>query len=207
MNLSKSQAINYVTAKYSNIKENSSMQELLDVAYDKLLASAAPQSLVKSVTASDPELLPLLTPPFEEIFYKASSLALFACTIGEAVSKEFEALFASDQYTLALFLDHMASALTEQVAEELANAHSKETLGYAPGYCGFPIAHQKLIYDLLEAKSIGIALSSNFMLSPVKSTQGILVAAPMEVHRLLLAKRPLPACKDCKVHSCRERLK
>ena len=58
-----------------------------------------------------------------------------------------------------------------------ASAHQMDTTGtlrrISPGYGGLPLCFQKAIYDTLNADSLGITLTENYMLLPEKSVFAI----------------------------------
>ena len=79
----------------------------------------------------------------------------------------------------------------------------ERTLGYSPGYCGWHIGAQKKLFDRLGPEEIGIRLGESFLMEPIKSVSGVLVAGPAAIHRFRPA---FPFCRGCTTHPCRRRM-
>ncbi len=154
--------------------------------------------------------------PLDEIFRKADSLALFAVTIGEPVIEKIAGLFESNEYALGSMLDSTASAGTEKAADVVeevffntlvknAKATPRTTIvRYSPGYCGWHVSAQKRIFAYLSPEDISITLLDSFLMRPLKSISGVLVAGEKEIH---VFEDSYPFCSQCETHSCRERIK
>ncbi|MHC4266624.1 MAG: vitamin B12 dependent-methionine synthase activation domain-containing protein, partial [Planctomycetota bacterium] len=81
---------------------------------------------------------------------------------------------------------------------------STRILSYSPGYCGWDISGQKKLFEYLHPGKIGISLNNTYLMTPLKSVSGVLVAGKNEIHQF----RPnYPFCKSCKTHSCLLRMK
>ena len=154
--------------------------------------------------------------PLDKIFKKADSLALFAVTVGEKVSKQIDELFKSNEFAMATMLDSTASNGTEKAADVLEEKIfntllnkdktdlSTSILRYSPGYCGWHVSGQKKLFEFLRPEVIGITLLDSFMMKPLKSISGVMVAGKKEIHKF---KDSYPFCKQCKNHSCRDRIR
>jgi len=154
--------------------------------------------------------------PVEEIFPKAKRLALFAVTVGEELSRRINELFDSNDFALGSMLDAAASEATE-MAGIYIEQYYKNTLvrnndisddnavmRYSPGYCGWHISGQKRLFEYLHPEEIGIALNKSFLMQPLKSISGVMIAGPREIHEFEIA---YPFCRRCKTLGCRERIK
>jgi hypothetical protein len=151
----------------------------------------------------------------KEIYPQAASLALFALTMGDMVSANIEEQFAGRNFALGAMLDAVASLaadgaaahVEEKYEKDLASRNNHETesrvLGYSPGYCGWHISAQKKLFKALKPERIGITLNTSYLMTPLKSVSGVLVAGPREIH---LFKPSFSFCKVCKTYSCHERL-
>jgi hypothetical protein len=150
------------------------------------------------------------------VYPRAENLELFALTIGEEVSTKIELLFHENEYPLGYMLDLIASIAADNAAvimekinleklriENLVNEHT-HVLGYSPGYCGWHISGQKKLFAHLNPGKIGISLNANYLMTPLKSVSGVLVAGNKEIH---LFKPSYTFCKSCKTHSCLQRMK
>lgn len=170
--------------------------------------------------------------PLEKIFPRADRLALFAVTVGEAVSTRIGELFQSGEYPLGAVLDATASEGAERAAEvvqgrwevAIGNAgrgvspaetsegadaggapeRNLRVLRYSPGYCGWNVSGQRALFRVLEPEAIGIELNESCLMRPIKSVSGVLVAGPAEIH---VFANEYPFCARCREWSCRARLK
>ena len=182
---------------------------------------AAPRGLVSAVAAREfaeiyrGEGANAPWTPLGDIYPRAQHLALFAATAGDAVSEEIGALFARGEPALGYALDVVASAATSLLADSLAarfhallqgrNALGADTrvLPYSPGYCGWHVSGQRRLFEALHPGRIGITLGNSFLMRPLKSVSGVLVAGPPALHRF---KPTFPFCADCTTRECRPRM-
>lgn len=161
-------------------------------------------------SANEPET------PLPQICGKANKLALFAVTIGESVHGKISELFEHNEFALGSMLDSVASAGVEKAADAVekrfleslrqrgATSQSIVVLRYSPGYCGWHVSGQKKLFEFLRPSEIGIKLRASFLMEPLKSVSGVLVAGKKEIH-IIEAKYPF--CSQCDTHSCQERVR
>lgn len=151
--------------------------------------------------------------PLEGIYPRATHLALFAATVGHRVSDRIQALFDAGDYALGAVLDAAASEGTEQLGAALVHHYRAALdappadlrwLRYSPGYCGWDIGGQRALFAALKPEEIGIALSSSFLMSPLKSISGVLVGGPAEIHTFVA---DYPFCETCTEKGCRARIR
>jgi len=153
--------------------------------------------------------------PIGDIYGRAEALALHAVTLGPGVSREIKARFGANEYALGSMLDSAASIAADNLValverrfhDQLTDAGRANgdiaVLGYSPGYCGWHISAQRRLFDSLDPGRIGIALGDSFLMQPVKSVTGVLVAGPKEIHKF---RCDYPTCNACKTHTCRKRI-
>ena len=153
--------------------------------------------------------------PLEKIFPKAAQLALFAFTLGMEISREIEQQFKSNGLALGYMLDAVASFSADKasrVAQEIflnrlvtegRGSESIRALLYSPGYCGWHISGQQKLFDCLKPEGIGIRLNESFLMVPLKSISGVLVAGEAIIHRF---HNNYPFCGLCKSKTCRKRM-
>jgi hypothetical protein len=145
--------------------------------------------------------------PLEGIFPSAERLHLFAFTLGERISAEIGRLFAGDDFALGAVLDAVASLAADhagRVAESWAEsleAGLKAYL-YSPGYCGWHISGQERLFAFLKPEAIGMSLNASYLMTPLKSISGVLVAGPPGIHEV---SGDYPFCTQCTSPTCRER--
>jgi hypothetical protein len=150
------------------------------------------------------------------IYPRAEHLNLYALTIGEEVSTKIELLFQENEYPMGYMLDSIASIAAEKAVEilqkknleklEKENLAREDTrvLSYSPGYCGWHISGQKKLFAHLKPGRIGISLNTSYLMTPLKSVSGVLLAGSDEIY---LFTPNYPFCKPCKTHSCLQRMK
>ncbi|MDD3732653.1 MAG: vitamin B12 dependent-methionine synthase activation domain-containing protein [candidate division Zixibacteria bacterium] len=154
--------------------------------------------------------------PVADIFPRAESLALFAVTLGQAVTDRINELMVVNDFATGSMLDSMASESAESAADYIQSCYFKKmfkagsyypdmrVLRYSPGYCGWHISGQKKLFAYLHPETIGLSCNSSFLMSPLKSITGVLIAAIKENHYF---EMEYDCCRTCKTFSCRERLK
>jgi hypothetical protein len=153
--------------------------------------------------------------PLEGIFPDAHGLALFAVTVGEAVCSEIRRLFRTGDPALGYTLDTIASAGAECLAGASArdyqdtvsrsgpNPSDVRVVPYSPGYCGWHVSGQAKLFGVLKPERIGISLNASYLMEPLKSVSGVLVAADREIHDFDIE---FDFCTDCAGQECRERI-
>lgn len=153
--------------------------------------------------------------PLEEIYPRAEKLALYALTMGAEVCGVIQALFKAGNFALGSILDTVASLSADGAVREYEQYFSREwrvnnesprqvVLSYSPGYCGWHISGQKKLFRYLNPAQIGITLNDSYLMDPLKSVTGLLVAGPAEIHSF---PARYPFCQSCREASCQERMK
>jgi len=154
--------------------------------------------------------------PLQYIFPRAVNLAMFALTMGEGISLKIETCFKENNYALGNFLDAIATLAAEnsvslfekyfqkEISGNIRSAEDIAVLSYSPGYCGWHISCQQQLFKFLNPISIGIHLNESFLMTPIKSVTGVLLACKKEHH---IFKTNFVFCKDCKNRSCLERMR
>ena len=153
--------------------------------------------------------------PLGQIAPAAERQALFAITLGKAVSDRISLLFDEQEFALGALLDGAASEsaeLASQVLEFEYQGYLKQNgllhagrgvLPFSPGYCGWHISAQRTLFELLRPEEIGICLGESFLMEPLKSISGVFVAAPKEA---FVFDDDFPFCATCRTRACRERI-
>ena len=154
--------------------------------------------------------------PVEDIFRKASYLALFAVTLGSILSSRVTELFDNGDYAIGFMLDSVSSNAADilsdlavkhfysVITQREGSADSLRVLNYSPGYCGWDISGQKKLFDYLNPSEIGISLNNSYLMSPIKSVSGVLIAGPGEIHKFV---NSYAFCSTCTTRSCIERIR
>jgi hypothetical protein len=154
--------------------------------------------------------------PLLQIFPSAELLTIFAVTLGASLSDRVTALFSDGKLALAATLDAAASEGTELAGVHLDGVvlkHARETgrandattiLRYSPGYCGWNLTGQRALFAALRPDEIGVQLTSNCLMEPLKSISGVMVMGPADIHRFT---DDYGFCSVCPTHDCRRRIK
>ena len=133
---------------------------------------------------------------------QASSMAVFACTIGEEACNWAKELIKEDPLR-GYLADVSASLMAEKTAEKIQEKINEHAVAraefisnrYSPGYCGWSVAEQHLLFSLLPDNFCGITLNENALMHPIKSVSGI-IAIGKEI-----VKNPYE-CNICDVTDC-----
>ena len=150
--------------------------------------------------------------PVADLFSKAERLALFAVTLGREVSDRISESMAKGNFALGVMLDAAASQGAELAADELEREYEAgqpgkssplKVLRYSPGYCGWHVSGQKKLFERLRPGDIGVALNERYLMSPLKSISGVLIAAEKENHYFDMT---YACCESCDSFACRDRL-
>ena len=162
--------------------------------------------------------------PVADIFPHADQLALFAVTLGPRISMEIGDRFRANDLALASMLDSVASAAADRTADVLQHHYAESlrrkladtpessadrknrhaALRYSPGYCGWHVSGQRKLFDCLRPERIGLSLRSSFLMDPLKSISGVLIAGPKEIHEF---PDNYDFCSRCDNRGCRERIR
>ena len=98
----------------------------------------------------------------------------------------------------------MCQSFIRLLPEELRNSRKLIGQYYSPGHCGWHISGQEKLFEALHPEEIGVSLNANWVMLPIKSISGFLVAGDIAIHRF---KPTFKFCKECKEHKCVARLK
>jgi hypothetical protein len=198
------------------------IEDLYYVACRLLAETATPVGVLSEISNSDfahvysGEGRNELRTPVGDMFERADHLALFAVTLGERPGHEIGSLFESNDFALACMLDSTASlaadraaAVTERQFSEVLQTTGRTTpatgvLRYSPGYCGWHISGQKKLFEFLRPEQIGLTLRESFLMEPLKSVSGVIVAGHRDIHNFPISYN---CCSDCDTRSCRRRLR
>ncbi len=153
--------------------------------------------------------------PLEAIVPRASALAFCAATLGQPISQRISDLFGKNDFALATMLDAVASIgadncgrymeeiLRRDLQKNPLEAGDITVMLYSPGYCGWHISGQEALFASLQPGNVGIQLNGSFLMDPLKSISGLLVAGTPEIHRF---KNDYPFCDGCRNRSCVRRM-
>ena len=126
--------------------------------------------------------------------------AIYIATIGADLEGETARLMKEGEMLEATVLDAIGSTAVIQIRLELqdtingiARAKGYRTIvRFSPGYCDWHVSQQKILFQSIDADSIGIRLTESCMMMPVKSISGVI-----GIGKLDLVKPP-PCVTICK---------
>jgi len=192
-------------------------QPMIDAACEQLAALADPVGLFAGISVEqfgavyqgDGQNAP--DTPLAGIYPRAGRLALFAVTIGPAVSARISELFEAREFALGAMLDAAASEATELAADGLEQRVLDELtrLGavtppatlvrYSPGYCGWHLSGQRALFAALEPGAIGLTLRDSCLMEPLKSISGVMVLGQPGIHEF---SPTYSCCSECRTPTC-----
>jgi len=153
--------------------------------------------------------------PVGLIYPRADFLALFAITVGEAVSHKVKSLFDKNDFALASMLDTITSEAVESagidteaylmnyLAGEKIRYKELSVLRYSPGYCGWHISGQDKLFDFLGPSEIGISLNESYLMQPLKSISGVMIVGQADIHKFEIG---FSFCDNCRDQACQRRI-
>jgi cobalamin-dependent methionine synthase I len=113
---------------------------------------------------------------------KSDSVAVFLCTAGEDIGimsrKAMQSKDLLKGYIYDVIGSEIVEAATDLMQDELeksvVSTGKKITNRYSPGYCGWDVAEQFKLFQLLPENYCGIRLTESALMDPVKSISGII---------------------------------
>lgn len=138
----------------------------------------------------------------------AESLVIGLVTIGEELETRVGELLAAGAITEALLLDAAGSAAAEEAADRLGAVvcgDDPEAAGHvscriSPGYGRWPIASQRLLFDVLPHGEAGVELLPSMLMVPRKS-----ISFAMWLGADARPLAGLSGCVTCELERCRYR--
>ena len=107
----------------------------------------------------------------------ASYLLVGVVTIGDFLEKKVSELFSQGEYPRALALDAVGTVAVEYFSwrvrkmarQEVKEQGFKTSRHFSPGYSGWGVSQQEIIFKSIPADNIGVKLSKSYMMLPQKS--------------------------------------
>ena len=153
-------------------------------------------------------------PPFEmgriieRQLQGAEAYALFICTSGTEFESFQQRLKQEGDMVRVFIADALGSVIAEKCADqmELALQENIDKLGwkhtnrFSPGYCGWHVAQQQVLFPLFDGHTCGVQLTDSSLMVPIKSVSGI-IGVGREVRKLDYT------CGLCTFEKCYKRKK
>lgn len=138
----------------------------------------------------------------------SEAYALFVCTAGEEYEAFQQRLKAEGDMVRVFIADAMGSVIAEKCADQMEQTLQTgiDKLGwhhtnrFSPGYCGWHVSQQQLLFPMFERHTCGITLTESSLMVPIKSVSGI-IELKKEVRRLNYT------CGLCNFEKCYKRRK
>ncbi len=107
----------------------------------------------------------------------SSHLLVGVITIGDFLEKKVSELFSQGEYPRALALDAVGTVAVEDFSREVRKSARQEvkeqgfktSKHFSPGYNGWEVSQQEIIFKSIPADNIGVVLTKGYMMLPQKS--------------------------------------
>ncbi len=112
----------------------------------------------------------------------SEAYALFICTAGQLFEQYQQQLKTKGDMVRIFIADALGSVIAEKCADKMEEnlQESIDKLGwkhtnrFSPGYCGWHVSQQQLLFPLFEGKTCGVTLTDSSLMVPIKSVSGII---------------------------------
>lgn len=113
---------------------------------------------------------------------KSDAIALFLCTAGEEIGSRSRKAMKEGDLLRGYIYDIIGSEIVEAAADlmqktletEMASEGKRITNRFSPGYCGWNVAEQHKLFQLIPDNFCGIRLTDSALMDPVKSVSGFI---------------------------------
>ena len=136
----------------------------------------------------------------------SEAYALFIATSGRKYEAFQQQLTREGDMVRVFIADALGSVIAEKCADRMEETlqESIDKLGwqhtnrFSPGYCGWHVSQQQLLFPLFQGHTCGVRLNDSSLMLPIKSVSGI-IGLGREVRRLDYT------CGLCDFHQCYKR--
>ena len=112
----------------------------------------------------------------------SEAFALFVCTSGLEFETYQHRLKEQGDMVRVFIADALGSVIAEKCADQMEKAlqESIDKLGwmhtnrFSPGYCGWHVSQQQLLFPLFQGHTCGVKLTDSSLMVPIKSVSGII---------------------------------
>jgi len=119
----------------------------------------------------------LRIPEIQHLWGPLAAVGVAICTVGDAIEARVRELFDAREFPLAVMLDSVGSAAAECLAEYVNDLlcqvaipeQLKVTNRVSPGYAGWDMAEQTLLFRLCPGEAVGASLNEFCVMTPAKS--------------------------------------
>ena len=140
----------------------------------------------------------------------ASHLLVGVVTIGDLLEKKASELFSQGEYPRALALDVIGTVAVEDFSRKVRKLARQEVIEqgfktsrhFSPGYSGWEVSQQEIVFKSIPSDNIGVRLSKGFMMLPQKSLSWVIGAGK----EIIVSSEEEDKCKDCQSKCCNYKL-
>ena len=112
----------------------------------------------------------------------SEAFALFICTSGLEFEAYQQRLKEQGDMVRVFIADALGSVIAEKCADQMEKALQesidklgwKQTNRFSPGYCGWHVSQQQLLFPLFQGHTCGVKLTDSSLMIPIKSVSGII---------------------------------
>ena len=112
----------------------------------------------------------------------SEAFAIFVCTSGLEFETYQQRLKEQGDMVRVFIADALGSVIAEKCADQMEKAlqESIDKLGwmhtnrFSPGYCGWHVSQQQLLFPLFQGHTCGVKLTDSSLMIPIKSVSGII---------------------------------
>ena len=116
----------------------------------------------------------------------AVAYACFIATAGRAFHDYQQRLKERGDLVRVFIADALGSVIAEKCADQMEQClrESIDKLGwhhtnrFSPGYCGWHVAEQQLLFPLFNGHTAGVTLTASSLMVPIKSVSGVIGLGP-----------------------------
>jgi len=136
----------------------------------------------------------------------ASYLLVGVVTIGDFLEKKVAELFSQGEYPRALSLDAVGTVAVEDFSREVRKLSRQEvkeqgfktSRHFSPGYGGWEVSQQEIIFKSIPADNIGVRLTKGYMMLPQKSLSWVIGAGK----EMIIFSKEDNNCGNCQFKCC-----
>ena len=112
----------------------------------------------------------------------SEAYTLFICTSGIEFEAYQQRLTDEGDMVRVFIADALGSVIAEKCADQM-EVHLQESIDklgwhhtnrFSPGYCGWHVSQQQLLFPLFEGHTCGVRLTDSSLMLPIKSVSGII---------------------------------
>ena len=153
--------------------------EALDLGHTLMTPRAVVRRLpvVRDVDRLIADGVTLTIPRIAERWGAVDEIVAGVCTIGAALEAHVASLWQARELPLAMMLDSVGSGAVESLAEYVNDVLCQEGIAHgvnvtnrvSPGYGGWDVAEQRLLWRLCPGDAVGVTLNESAFMTPTKS--------------------------------------